>query len=345
MKPRVLSLVSDRAKALSKLAETGLECPSIPDVFHLLYDLVKGYSLAISSQVKAAHQALSQAQAHLDKLQASGTSETEPQAAQSAVAACAAAGSHWEQGRETYRAHLKVMSLPVSPWRVTDSTPQTSQEGAAPLTAEVAAIQELLETKGLPVQQQVLGTVRQPLAGLAGVIDLWWQEGRQGVQSQSVLTPMWANWVEAHLLPLMDWEQQVRRTRCPRRKAKLLEAREAVRAALEAHPLTAQLSPEVFVGWKAWAADDAKLCQRASSAVEGRTGSLSQMHHHHRGLPKRRDKVWSALHNFDCRASDGSTPASRFFRREFPDLFETVLAQIDELPRSRKRQPAIALSD
>jgi hypothetical protein len=97
MKTRVLSLVSDRAKALIKLAETGLECPSIPDVFHLLYDLVKGYSLAIASQVKAAHQALSQAQAHLDKLQASGTSETEPQAAQSAVAACEAEVSHWEQ--------------------------------------------------------------------------------------------------------------------------------------------------------------------------------------------------------------------------------------------------------
>jgi hypothetical protein len=97
-----------------------------------------------------------------------------------------------------------------------------------------------------------------------------------------------------------------------------------VRAALEAHPLTAPLSPEVFVGWKAWAADYAKLFQRASSAVEGRKGSLSQMHHNHRGLPKRRSKVWSALHNFDGRASDGSTPASRFFRREFPDLFETV---------------------
>jgi len=267
------------------------------------------------------------------------------QAAQSAVAACEAEVSHWEQVRETYRAHLKAMSLQVFPWRVTDSTPQTSQEVEVHLTAEVAAIQALLETNGLPVKQQVLGKVRQQLAGLAGVIDLWWQELRQDVQSQIVLTPMWANWVEAHLLPLMYWEQQVLRTRCPRRKAKLLEALEAVRAALEAHPLTAQLSPEVFVGWKAWAADYAKLFQRASSAVEGRNGYLSQMHHNHRGLPKRRYKVWSALHNFDCRASDGSTPASRFFRREFPDLFETVLAQIDELPRSRKRQPAIALSD
>jgi hypothetical protein len=47
MQTRPLYMVSDRAKALVKLAETGLECPSIPDLFHLLHDLVKGYSLAI----------------------------------------------------------------------------------------------------------------------------------------------------------------------------------------------------------------------------------------------------------------------------------------------------------
>jgi hypothetical protein len=117
-----------------------------------------------------------------------------------------------------------------------------------------------------------------------------------------------------------------------------------VQATFQAHPLTAQLTPEVLAGWKAWAVEHAKTFQRASSAVEGRNGSLSQMHHNHRGLPKRRSKVWRALHNFDCRTSDGSTPASRFFRRDFPNLFETVLSHIDDLPRPRKRQPAMAIS-
>src|SRR4029450_13675202 len=36
--------------------------------------------------------------------------------------------------------------------------------------------------------------------------------------------------------------------------------------------------------------DRVKAFQRASSAVEGRNGSLSQMHHNHRGLPKQRYK-------------------------------------------------------
>ena len=43
------------------------------------------------------------------------------------------------------------------------------------------------------------------------------------------------------------------------------------------------------------------------------------------GLPKHRYKVWTILHNFDGRAADGTTPAGRFFRRTFPDLFETVV--------------------
>jgi hypothetical protein len=58
----------------------------------------------------------------------------------------------------------------------------------------------------------------------------------------------------------------------------------------------------------------------------------------------RRDPVWTVLHNFDCRAADGTTPASRFFRQSFPDLFESVLSQIDELPMSRQRRQAIAAS-
>jgi hypothetical protein len=237
------------------------------------------------------------------------------------------------------------MSLSVHPWRVTDSMPQSSHEVEAQLADEVDALQELLESQGLAVKQKVLDKVHKQLAGLAAVIDVWWQTVRQDVHSQITLTPQWATWVESHLLPLIYWQDQVSRARGRRHKAQLVQGLKAVKAAFEAHPLTAQLPPEVLAGWKAWAAEHAKTFQRASSAVEGRNGYLSQMHHNHRGLPKRRYKVWSALHNFDCRASDGSTPASRFFRRDFPNLFETVLGQIEELPRARKRQSTIALSD
>jgi len=43
-------LVSDGAKALVKLAKSCLGCPSLPDVFHLLYALSKSMGRAIARQ-------------------------------------------------------------------------------------------------------------------------------------------------------------------------------------------------------------------------------------------------------------------------------------------------------
>jgi len=337
-------LVSDRAKALIKLAETGLACLSVPDLFHLLHDLTKSYALAIFSRLRQAQQALRHAQERLATYQESHPGGAEVQHARAVVEAHEAEVQRWQSVRSDYRHHLEHLSLLMHPWRLLGSTPQTSHEVACQLQTEVAALETLVETQGLPIKKTALAKVRKQLSGVAALVDVWWQEVWHDVQSQVSLTPRWRGWVAECVLPLMYWQEQLARTRCPRRKAKLLEALKAVEEAVEMHPLTQQLAPEVLAGWKAWAAEHARGFQRASSAVEGRNGALSQLHHNQRGLPKRRYKVWTVLHNFDCRASDGTTPASRFFRHEFPDLFETVLSKIDDVPRSRQRNQALAIS-
>jgi len=232
----------------------------------------------------------------------------------------------------------------MHPWRLVDSTRQTSQEVERQLHAELQALETLLETNGLPVKKGTLDKVRKQLAGVSALVDFWWQTVRQDL-AQMAMTPRWTQWVEALLLPLMYWQEQLSHTRCPAQKAQIAQALQAVQEAFEQHPCTGQLTPEVLAGWISWAAEHARAFQRASSAVEGRNDYLSQMQHNHRGLPMRRYQVWTALHNFDCRAADGTTPALRFFRRAFPDLFESVLSQIDELPLPRQRRQAIAVSD
>jgi len=117
-----------------------------------------------------------------------------------------------------------------------------------------------------------------------------------------------------------------------------------MQGALSPHARTQGLPPQARQEWHVWATQRVQACQRPSSAVEGRNGSLSHMPHHHRGLPQQRDKVWTALHNFAGHATDGTTPASRFFMRTFPDLCATVLSHIDDLPRPRKRNQAMALT-
>src|SRR5215471_1445850 len=74
----VLSLVRDRAKALIKLADAGLGCPSIPDVFHLGHDLAKGYSPAICGRLRQAQRDLEHAKQRLETVQQNTQAERVP---------------------------------------------------------------------------------------------------------------------------------------------------------------------------------------------------------------------------------------------------------------------------
>ena len=208
----------------------------------------------------------------------------------------------------------------------------------------MTALETLIASHGVPAKKKTLDKVYKQLAGLSALVDLWWQTV-QGDVEHMALPPRWQHWVDELLLPLRSWQHHVSHTRCADQKAQIAPALKTIHDALARHPCPGWLGPAVLAAWKAWAADHAKAFQRASSAVEGRQGSVSQRPHNHRGLPTCRSPVWTALHNCDGRASDGTTPASRFFRRGFPDLFETVLSQINELPRPRQRQQALAVSD
>jgi hypothetical protein len=334
-------LVSARAKALIKLAHKGLGCLSIPDLFHVGHDLAKGYSLSIFSRLRQAKREFDHAKQCLEKLQKHTQAEPTPSTqGEARVAACAASVHHWQEAGSSWRQHLSNLSRIVHPWRLSDSMRQSSKDVEEQLQAELKAIETFLESHGLPVQNETLRKVQKQFGGLSALLDLWWRTVRQDL-APLAMTPRWSQWAEEVWLPMVYWQEQLRRTRHRVQKAQIALVIKALEEAFERHSCTRQLQPELLADWKAWAADHAKAFQRASSAVEGRHGYLSQMQHNHRGLPARRYAVWTALHNFDCRAAHGTTPASRFFRRSFPDLFESVLSQIDELPMPRQRRQAI----
>lgn len=341
---RVLYLVSDRAKPLIKLGKTGLGCLSVPDLFHFIHELVKGYGPTICLRLRQARQALKAARERLEQCRADDPKSESSLQAQGVLSACQSELERWQAIHQTYRSHLMRLSLIVHPWRLEDSRPQSSGQVSNLLEAEITALESFMETTELPVKKQMLEKVRKQLPDVSALMDLWWQEVYDSAQSQMKLTPMWRDWMATVLLPFIYWQVQVARTREPRRKAELCKALQTSQEVFEAHSLTQYLAPDLLEGWKQWAMEHVRAFQRASSAVEGRNGYLSQMQHNHRGLPKRRYQVWSALYNFDCHASDGSTPASRFFRHRFADLFETVLEQIDELPRPRERRQAKTLT-
>lgn len=336
-------LVSDRAKALIQLAEQGLECLSIPDVFHLMHDMVKSYALAIGRQLRQARQEWQKAQDGLQRHQARAPQD--PVASREAtrqVETAQAEMRRWETVQSEYRQRLETLSLTLHPFRLDDSTPQTSAQVESQVHTQIEAIEVLAHTQQLPERQAAMKKVKKQVPDLAALVDFWWAGVRQDLDHAGV-SPLWRTWAQEALLPQVYWAYQVTRTRCTRRKAKMQQALEVVRAACATHVLTQCLPPQALGEWHAWATRQVQAFQRASSAVEGRNGALAQLHHNQRGLPKQRYKVWTVLHNFDCRAADGTTPASRFFRQTFPDLFETVLAHIHDLPLPRQRKHELAL--
>jgi uncharacterized protein DUF6399/winged helix-turn-helix DNA-binding protein len=339
----VLYLVSDRAQALIQLAEKGLQCLSMPDFFHLMHDIVKSYSLAIARQVRQAQQALKTAEDALASPPALAHADHDGAAAQARVVASRAAVQRWEEVRRAYRHHLETLSLSLHPFGLLNSIPQTSAQVESRLQAAVQAIETLAERSQLPARHDAMKKVHKQLPAMAALVDFWWEGVRRDL-AHAAISPMWQRWAQEALLPQVYWKHHVAHTRCARRKAKMQQALEAVQVAFSHHALTQRLPPQALQAWQEWATHRVRVFQRTSSAVEGRNGFLAQLHHNQRGLPKHRYKVWTVLHNFDCRAADGTTPASRFFRRTFPDLFETVCSHIEALPRSRQRNGTGLLS-
>ena len=336
------SVVSDRASALIQRAEHGLVCLSMPDFFPLMHDLVQRASFALARQLRHAHQALTHAEEGLASHQALTPPAPDGPEATAQVAVRRAEGQRWEEAQRASRQHLETLSRTFHPFDISTALPQPSAQVARCLPAEVEAIEACAERHHVPARPGARKKICTQFPALAALVDVWGQGVCRDV-ALFALPRVWRLWVHESLLPLVSWEHQAARTRCARKKAKIVQALEAVRAAFDTHAISQRLAPQVLAEWNAWATDRVNTFQRASSAVEGRHGSLAHMQHNHRGLPKRRYKVWTVLHHFDWRASDGTTPAARFFRRPFPDLFETVFSHIAVLPRARQRRCEVGL--
>jgi hypothetical protein len=169
----VLDRVSDRAKALIKLAQKGLRCPSIPDVFHMGHDLAKGYALGIFGRLRHAKRELEHAKHCLEKWQKYVQAEpAQVVQAQARVAACATSVHHWQEVGRAWRQPLANVSCILHPWRLADSIHQTSKEVEEQLRAALTAIETLLATNGLPKKKDTVDQVHTQLAGMAALVDV-----------------------------------------------------------------------------------------------------------------------------------------------------------------------------
>jgi hypothetical protein len=159
----VRSLVRERAKALIQLTQQGLECLSIPDRFHLRHDSVQSYALALGRQLQQARREWQKAEDGLQKSQALDRPPHLSGTVRQQVAVRQAEGRRGEAIQHAYRQRLAALSLPLPPWALDDSAPQTSAQGEPRLPIQVEAMEACAHPQQWPHRQMARPKVKKPL--------------------------------------------------------------------------------------------------------------------------------------------------------------------------------------
>jgi Family of unknown function (DUF6399) len=334
-------LVSDGAKALVKLALSGLGCPSVPDVFHLLYALSKSIGTAIARQKV---QLQKQQHSLQQKLKEGSSAAIAVQ-----IIALQTQQKTLESDHQDYQRSLHALSQAIHPFHIDTCEPQLGLELPKHLQSPLAMLERLSQTYSPLNGRDALERWQNQIPGLAGALHAWWQWVLQALTPQTQ-DPDTQHWVLTVLLPWVYWHQQTQKTRQSELKQGYLQAAQQAHSRLLAHSFTQSLDQSQQQKWVDWAIWMCAKFQRTSSAVEGRNGYLSRLHHANRGFTEQSLKVLTIIHNFDLKRDDGTTAAQRLFDKTFPDLFESVVLNMGDLPRARRtlkpkisRKPAIQL--
>ena len=328
---RVRSLVSDRAPALIKLALEGFECPSIADLFHPLWDLSKSVGAALSRQLTQATKKLASAQQRLAQLTALAKDTT---AQQQLVEQLQAQCVFVQSGQHAYHRLRQQLTLSVHPFALSDSGFKTTTEIKAQLEQLLLKLETLQNTHQLPKAGSTLNKFKQQIPALAVGVNTWWHWVQHTLSLENLDTPL-TNWLLGQMLPAVYWQLQLNKTKSRSLRKIYRQAHRRAHQALRHHSFTATLPNNEFKRWREWAKSMAGKFHRASSAVEGRNGYLSNRHHTARGFWANHLQVLTVIHNFDLKCSDGTTAAQRLFSRPFPNLFKWVMEQMSELPQPR----------
>lgn len=332
---RVRHFISDRGKSLIKLATASLDCGAGADLFHAQYEISKWLGCALHGKVGRACKRLKEAEARLASLKAK---EVEPEkiiAQAQRIQQCQEELSGLEADQQAYSETQRSVSAAVHAFSLVDNTPQTSAQVESQLAEQVQHFEQIAEDQAVSDKRDAVGKFKRQIKDVASSVDAWWLWTHESLTEFKLATQV-KDWLLAVLLPVIYWDQQVHKTQNPTMKKLYDAAWRKAQAVYETHPVTLTMSKQEVDHWRSWAEWISAHFHRASSAVEGRNGCLSQCYRNGRGLTTDRLSALTTIHNYDTRREDGSTPAERLFKAPCPDLFEWLIGQIDAVPLPRK---------
>jgi len=318
----VTHAISDRAKALIKLAVEGFDCESGADTFHAQYDISKWLAAPLARLVKRAKKDVKNIK----------TIDKEEKDAVNHLLSC-------QQAQSDYRNEMLGISEDVHPFSLKTEQINTANHVENKLESRAKNIAALAEVHGLSDKKNTMKKFRNQIKALAVSVNFWWLFVHATLHDLGS-DEQTNTWVTEKLLPVIYWYHQKQRTQNTVSRGKYQQAWERASQALKDDPFTPTLTESKLQSWVERTHCMVRHFHRSSSAVEGRNGCLSQMYHNGRSFTEKRLRALTVIHNYGIKHSDGSTAASRLFGQDFPDPLTWLLEQVGELPlpRSSKKR-------
>ena len=331
--------ISDRAKALIKLAITGFDCASGADLFHEQNGISKWLSSALGRRKAKAKVQCEEAENAL-KTKSPKASAEETEVLQARQISAKETLEKADKVQQEYRQQLQAIGEEVHPFSPGQTVCTTADGVAVGLEKCAQAIESLAVREGIADKHSAMKKFRAQIASLSSHVGVWWLWVEKILLDLSEDTDT-QNWLKKRLLPVLYWHHQMHKTQNHAHRSDYREAWQRAVRDFEADPFRLGLSTSQLEHWVQWGEWMVRQFHRSSSAVEGRNGRLSQMYHNGRGLTKKRLAALTVVHNYGLKRADGTTAAQRLFGAPFPDLFEWLISQMGALPLPRKPRERI----
>ena len=331
----VIHTVSDRAPGLIRMALVGFGCQSGADIFHSMRDISKWLGKQLSSQKRPWEKKLIESRNKLKKLQKSSRSEHKIKKEEAKFKVFTEEHKVITAEQDKYLVELRNISTAVHPFDMDSSCVQSSEQAKEKLEKCAQTFEDIALSRSISKAEEKLKSFRKHFNDMCSIIDIWWVWVFESLVPFNLNSSRLA-WITGVVLPPVYWYRQMNKTDNPRLKVEYTEAWEGACYALKSSLSEVAISKEELDHWTSWADGICGYFHRSSSAVEGRNGRLAQMYHNGRGLSPKRLKTSTVIHNYDTRRKDGTTPAERLFKCEFPQLFGWILENMDELPLARR---------
>lgn len=330
--------ISDRGKSLVKLAISSLGCLAGADIFHAQYDISKWLGRAMHGKFGRALKRSREAEEKKTSLEEKGARPEKIEEQEQRIEQCKEKLEVIEEGRQAYSEAQLSVSAAVHAFSAQDNTPQSSEQVENLLEKQVQCFEQIAEKQSVQDTKDAAGKFRRQIKDVASIVDAWWLWTKESLAEFKLGTEV-SYWLLYILLPVIYWHHQLQKTQNPDMKKLYETAWQAAHVAYAVHPVTQTMSKENLDRWRSWGEWASGNFHRASSAVEGRNGCLSQSYRNGRGLTNHRMRALTSIHNYDTRRRDGTTPAERLYGVQFPDLFDWLLGRMGALPLPREARP------